>query len=745
MKTVYLSSGNVQLDSLLGGGLIRSGIYLVLGQSGTGKTRLGLQFISPNKKVRTKNIFISFRETSQPEELFFLIHKKNDKTYTKFETIPIRKQSAKLLRGHLIQLIRSIRPERLVLDDMHLLSAYPCLVSLRSLAELINLCRNYAGVTLLTATENSEGINHPLVDLADGVILLRYHTQNDQILRKIMVLKHRGVSHELVGKSYTISTTGIVIADRPSVTEKPVMFVRETVHQPEKSIVVIPEMLYFDAEEERMVTRRIAEYNAQHPEMPVQILDRKIESVYDYNLLIEKFEKGETPCSLLPIDLYRLPQFAEQGLIHPLDRFFTPSVRELYLDVALQQCMYKGVIYAIPQYVNVGILVYRKDLLEKYHCQPPKTWKELVATAQLILENEADPTLYGFGFQGSQFENLSCNFLEFLWCNGGDVFDVSGKVIINSEAAIEALTFMTDLIYKYKLAPPDTPYLAESQTERLFLNRHLIYLRSWPRILSQANWTSSQVQNKVGFVPLPVGPRGKYSIPIIGEHGYIIPKQVQEPEKIWRFITEFLSPDAVVDFAIKGWTCPARKSAYTNSDVLLHRPYYSQMLELLPTGRARQQIPHYPVVTQLIKREVHLCLRREKSPKDALNTIAEELHKTIHRHMHTPPITRAIEYITLHLHEPLQRDTVANIVHVSPSHFSVLFKEVTGQTFTEYLTHTRIEHAKRLLGNPEYNIEQIAEKVGFNDESYFTMVFKKLTGVTPSRYRLNLQGMIASL
>ncbi|MDI6784499.1 MAG: helix-turn-helix domain-containing protein, partial [bacterium] len=169
------------------------------------------------------------------------------------------------------------------------------------------------------------------------------------------------------------------------------------------------------------------------------------------------------------------------------------------------------------------------------------------------------------------------------------------------------------------------------------------------------------------------------------------------------------------------------------------------MLELLPTGRARQQIPHYPVVTHLIKREVHLCLRNEKSPKDALDTIAQELHKTIHRQMHTPPISRAIEYIETHLNHPMNRDAVAETVHLSPSHFSVLFKEVTGQTFTEYLTHTRIETAKRLLGNPEYNIEQIAEKVGFNDESYFTLVFKKLTGVTPSRYRLNLQGMISSL
>ncbi|MFB3896100.1 MAG: extracellular solute-binding protein [bacterium] len=754
MPLSFISSGNPQLDDLLGGGMLAHCIYYVSGHTGTGKSTLALQFISNPAKPTQKRVFISLRDTSLSQDAIAIYEKTagNKKPHIQFKSIPAINLNRLKTIEQIKKTIITIKPSRLVIDDIHLLSTYPDM-NLKTYWDLFEWCRKYTEVTMLTGIMPmtpgiSEYRDTAIQELSDGIICLQFDQQQGNINKKIYVLKHRDIAHQTGIRDYTIYAAQIIMDKKiKDLRESPMATKKESVvvSMSPTPLSVIPDILYFDDEQEKMVHRRIREYNSRHPETPVQILDKKIESIYDYNLLIDKFEKGETPFTLLPIDLYRLPQLVEQGLIHPLDNLFTPTLRDLYLDVALQQCRYKGVLYAIPQYVNVSILVYRKDLLEKYHCQPPKTWTELVKTAQLILENESDSELNGFGFQGSQFENLSCNFLEFLWCNGGDVFDAAGKIIINSDPGIEALKFMHDLIYKYHLAPEDTPYLAESQTERFFLNRHLIFLRSWPRILSQANWQTSRVQDKVGFVPLPIGPHGTKSIPIIGGHGYMIPKKVAQPEVIWRFLNEWLSPDAVVDFAIKGWTCPVRKSAYTNTDILMHRPYYTEMLNLLPTGRARQQIPHYPVVTQLIKREIHFCLRNEKTPKDALNTIAEELHKTIHRQMHTPPINRAIEYIETHLNQPLDRDTIADIVHLSPSHFSVLFKEVIGQTFTEYLTHLRIDRAKHLLGNPEYNIEQIAEKVGFSDESYFTLVFKRLTGVTPSRYRLNLQGMIASL
>jgi len=64
-----------------------------------------------------------------------------------------------------------------------------------------------------------------------------------------------------------------------------------------------------------------------------------------------------------------------------------------------------------------------------------------------------------------------------------------------------------------------------------------------------------------------------------------------------------------------------------------------------------------------------------------------------------------------------------------------LFKQVTGISFKEYLNKVRIEEAKSLLEHTDYSIMEIAVACGYSDQSYFTKVFKKATGITPKQYR----------
>ena len=92
--------------------------------------------------------------------------------------------------------------------------------------------------------------------------------------------------------------------------------------------------------------------------------------------------------------------------------------------------------YAIPWYIDAGVLYYRKDLLEKYGLKIPATWPELVETAREITKHEQG--LYGFLWQGKQYEGLVCVVLEFLWSNGGDVLS-KGKPVIASPGTAKHL------------------------------------------------------------------------------------------------------------------------------------------------------------------------------------------------------------------------------------------------------------------------------------------------------------------
>ena len=98
-------------------------------------------------------------------------------------------------------------------------------------------------------------------------------------------------------------------------------------------------------------------------------------------------------------------------------------------------------------------------------------------------------------------------------------------------------------------------------------------------------------------------------------------------------------------------------------------------------------------------------------------------------------IKKAIKYISKNYANDLTLELVANHVHLNPTYFSTLFKQSTGSSFKEYLNMVRVEESKRLLANTDYSLIDIAIATGFEDQSYFTKVFKRYTGLTPKQFR----------
>ena len=95
----------------------------------------------------------------------------------------------------------------------------------------------------------------------------------------------------------------------------------------------------------------------------------------------------------------------------------------------------------------------------------------------------------------------------------------------------------------------------------------------------------------------------------------------------------------------------------------------------------------------------------------------------------------ALDYIQKNYMDPnLSLNDICSYLNISTSYFSSIFKEMTGETFTEVLIRTRMEKAKELLENTTLKNYEIAEKVGFADAHYFGISFKKMTGCTPTEY-----------
>ncbi len=141
-------------------------------------------------------------------------------------------------------------------------------------------------------------------------------------------------------------------------------------------------------------------------------------------------------------------------------------------------------------------------------------------------------------------------------------------------------------------------------------------------------------------------------------------------------------------------------------------------------------------------RQVYIpALKHAATLEDVDITLAEMLHLYVDYSFdfseirHSDTIYRVMEYIKSNYSRKVTLEDISSYVHLSPSHLSGLFRKETGQTISAYLSFVRIEKSKHLLSTTDTPIAQIGALCGFEDQSYFTRVFRQQTGLSPKKYR----------
>lgn len=102
---------------------------------------------------------------------------------------------------------------------------------------------------------------------------------------------------------------------------------------------------------------------------------------------------------------------------------------------------------------------------------------------------------------------------------------------------------------------------------------------------------------------------------------------------------------------------------------------------------------------------------------------------------YSPPVQQALICIDGNLASNLNLRTLAEMLNISGSYLSTIFKKETGQTVTDYIANRRVSHAKELLSSTRLQVQTIAQHCGIMDVHYFSKIFKKITGQTPKEYR----------
>ena len=140
-----------------------------------------------------------------------------------------------------------------------------------------------------------------------------------------------------------------------------------------------------------------------------------------YRELEKSFEAGDSDIDVLSADVVCTATFAERKWVKNLsDPFFENYRAGSFVPEALNSVSYQNEVWGVPWYTDLGILYYRKDLLQKFgFTAPPATWTDLAIMAHTI--KDVNYTKYGYVFQGGNYEGGVANACEFIWNAGGEV------------------------------------------------------------------------------------------------------------------------------------------------------------------------------------------------------------------------------------------------------------------------------------------------------------------------------------
>ncbi len=276
----------------------------------------------------------------------------------------------------------------------------------------------------------------------------------------------------------------------------------------------------------------IREFEAQNPGVHINYVEGPSETNAREDLYVTALLGGQAVYDIIYADVVWVPKFAAAGWLEDLtDRWPAERWNE-FIPGALEGGKYKGRIYRVPEHIDVGMFFYRRDLLEAAHEQPPDAFDDLVRIAQKLQQPER---LWGYVWQGKQYEGLICDFMEVLTGFGGFwINSDTDEVGLDRPEAIRALGWMRDVIRQHRISPPGTTAYTEEESRLMFQSGRAIFLRNWPYVWITSQQAGSSVIGKVGIKPMPAAPSGRPAA-TLGGWGMCVAKNSPHKDEAWEF------------------------------------------------------------------------------------------------------------------------------------------------------------------------------------------------------------------
>jgi multiple sugar transport system substrate-binding protein len=333
----------------------------------------------------------------------------------------------------------------------------------------------------------------------------------------------------------------------------------------------------------------------------------------DWGVAVDKLQTAiaghQTPdVSQMGTDM--MAQFAETGAFEPVPANFTQGA---FFDSAWNTNIVKGTLSGVPWYVETRLLYYRTDIAQKAGISaPPATWTDLSAMAKAMQSKGGAKWGISLGTKNWQ------EYVPFLWSNGGDIMDASGKFTLNSPAAVEALTTYQSF-FNDGLSPKTVPEGFDITPAFVAGTHPMFYSGPWHiGLITTAGGASFADKWAIAPIPSKVS-----STSFVGGSNVVVYKDSKNKDLAWKFVQYLTDPKTQVAWYTDATDLPAVTAAWDDPAIKAD-PNVAKFGDQLKSTKAQPAIPTWSELADKLNSTLEKMTTGAMTPQAAADEMQKE-------------------------------------------------------------------------------------------------------------------------
>ncbi len=328
--------------------------------------------------------------------------------------------------------------------------------------------------------------------------------------------------------------------------------------------------------------------------------------------------EGVAP-DLIVIDSVWVREFTDAGILWPLDELAPTWVAAEYSDF-VPRFEHMTRPYAVSAEANVAGLWYRRDAFDSAGLEPPRSWDELAKVGARLADSQGRPPL-GMPLGINAGETTTYCLVGLLAANGASVTNET-HVTLDSVETVQTLELIASLIADELISLQAVTFDWNRAGELMATGHTSMSIGGTyeaPGIAEAAGLDLHELDEHIGFAPLPSGPRGTGAT-VIGGMAYAIPRQANRPHDAMRLLRELTEPESIARLAFATGTLPGRRSVV--EAVADDLPLVRVTAEVIDSAQLRPETIAYNRVSRQLQLMVESVALDRTSPEEAASQTA---------------------------------------------------------------------------------------------------------------------------